>query len=354
MGKVAGMQSVQTEAMVLDGHGGPEVLQRRAIEIPEPGAREVRVRVHAVAMNHMDLWVRRGGPAFKLQYPHRLGCDIAGVVEALGPGARGAAVGDRVMLQPGLSCGVCKACLSGRDNLCRSYKILGENAQGGYTRHMNVPDSNLIPIGDALSFTDAAALPLCTLTAYQMVVKKGGVRPGQTVVIHAAGSGVSSMAIPLCKILGARVIATTSAPEKAERAREIGADEVIVTSTHDYTAEVKRLAGRAGADVILDHVGGELLEKAVGVAAWGGRVVTCGATAGFKATLDLRQIFFRQVELLGSTMGSKGDLLEVLPMIMSGRLRAAIDRVVPLWEAREAHEALEGRQAFGKIVLAVD
>src|SRR5262250_2238020 len=154
---------MQTEAMVLD---------RRTIEIPDPGPREVRVRVHAVAMNHMDLWVRRGGPAFKLVYPHRLGCDIAGEVEELGPGARGVAAGDRVMVQPGLSCGVCKACLSGSDNLCKSYKILGENAQGGYSRHINVPDANLIRIGDALTFAEAAALPLCTLTAWQMVFKK--------------------------------------------------------------------------------------------------------------------------------------------------------------------------------------
>lgn len=345
---------METEAMVLDRHGGPEVLERRTIELPEPGPREARVRVYAVAMNHMDLWVRKGGPAFKLKYPHRLGCDIAGVVEALGPGARGAAVGDRVMIQPGLSCGVCRACLAGRDNLCRSYHILGENAQGGYSRHINVPDTNLIRISDALAFVEAAALPLCTLTAWQMVVRKAAVRPGQTVLIHAAGSGVSSMAIPICKMLGARVIATTTSPEKAPRAQEIGADEVIVTSTHDYIAEVKRLAGRAGPDVILDHVGGELLEKAVGVVAWGGRVVTCGATAGFTAQIDLRQIFFRQVELLGSTMGSKGDLLELLPTLESRRITATIDRVMSLWDARQAHEALEARQVFGKVVLTVD
>src|SRR5262245_4174927 len=179
---------MQTEAMVLDRHGGPEVLERRAIDLLPPGPCSVRVRVHAVAMNHMDLWVRRGGPHFKLEYPHRLGCDVAGVVEELGAGARGAAVGDRVMLQPALSCGVCKACLAGRDNLCRSYRILGENTQGGYARHVVVPDVNVIKIGDALSFTDAAAMPLCTLTAWQMVFKKGDVRAGQTVVVHAAGS----------------------------------------------------------------------------------------------------------------------------------------------------------------------
>jgi NADPH:quinone reductase-like Zn-dependent oxidoreductase len=345
---------MQTEAMVLDGHGGPEVLERRMIELDSPGPCQARVRVHAVAMNHMDLWVRRGGPAFKLQYPHRLGCDIAGVVEELGPGARGIAVGDRVMVQPGLSCGVCRACLSGRDNLCRSYRILGENAQGGYARHLNLPDVNLIKIGAGLSFPEAAALPLCVLTAWQMVFKKGQVKPGQTVVVHAAGSGVSSIAIKLCKLVGARVIATTGSPEKRERAREIGADEVIVTSEQDYVGEVKRLTGKAGADVILDHVGGEHIEKAVTAAAWGGKIVTCGATAGFAARIDLRQIFFRQVELLGSTMGSKGDLLEALPMILDGRLRATVDRIVPLWEARAAHEALENRKVFGKVVLAVD
>ena len=340
--------------MVLDRHGGPDVLERRTIDLAPTGACQVRVRVYAVAMNHMDLWVRRGGPAFKLQYPHRLGCDIAGVVDELGPGARGVAVGDRVMVQPGLSCGVCRACLSGRDNLCRSYRILGENAQGGYARHINVPDANLVKIGGGLSFPEAAALPLCTLTAWQMVFKKGQVKPGQNVVVHAAGSGVSSTAIKLCKLVGARVIATTGSPEKRERAKQIGADDVIVTSEQDYVAEVKRLTGKAGADVILDHVGGEHIEKAILAAAWGGRIVTCGATAGFAAKIDLRQIFFRQVELLGSTMGSKGDLVEALPMILDGRLRASIDRVIPLWEAQRAHEALENREVFGKVVLEVD
>jgi NADPH:quinone reductase-like Zn-dependent oxidoreductase len=345
---------MQTEAMVLHRHGGPEVLERQTIELGPPGPREARVRVHAVAMNHMDLWVRRGGPAFKLQYPHRLGCDLAGVVEELGPGARGVAVGDRVVVQPGLSCGVCRACLSGRDNLCRSYRILGENAQGGYARHVNLPDVNLVKVGPELSFAALAALPLCTLTAWQMVFRKAAVRPGETVVVHAAGSGVSSIAIKLLKLAGARVVATTTSADKRARALAIGADEVIVTSEVDYVKEVKRLTGKLGADVILDHVGGELLEKALLAVAWGGRIVTCGATAGFAANVDLRQIFFRQVELLGSTMGGKGDLLEALPMILDGRLAATVDREVSLWDARAAHVALEERRVFGKIVLTVD
>jgi NADPH:quinone reductase-like Zn-dependent oxidoreductase len=339
------------QAMVLRAHGGPEVLNREEVEAPEPGPREVRVRVRAVAMNHMDIWVRRGLPHLKLPYPFRLGCDVAGEVEALGPGAKGAKVGDRVLLQPGVSCGVCQACLSGRDNLCRSYKILGENTQGGYGELLVVPDVNVMPLPADLAFEQAAALPLCLLTAWQMVFKKARVLPGQTVLVQAAGSGVSTMAIQLCKLAGARVIATTGTDEKAARARALGADEVINYATHDFLGEVRRLTGKAGVDVALDHVGGEVFEKSVLAARWGGRVVTVGATAGHEARLDLRQVFFRQVEILGSTMGSKGDLLEALPLVAEGKIRPVVDRVMPLWEAREAHELLEGRRVFGKIVL---
>lgn len=345
---------MQTEAMVLTQHGGPEVLTQQTIELAPLGAREVRVRVHAVAMNHMDLWVRRGGPAFKLQYPHRLGCDIAGEIDEVGPGVSHVVAGDRVIVQPGLSCGTCRMCLSGRDNLCKSYRLLGENAQGGYSRHVQVPDVNVVKIGPDLGFIDAAAAPLCTLTAWQMVMAKGQVKAGQTVVVHAAGSGVSTVLIQLCKLLGARVIATTSAREKVGRAREIGADDVIVTSEDDYVAQVKKLTSREGPDVIFDHLGGEMLEKAVTVVARGGRIVTCGATAAFSAKVDLRHVFFRQVEILGSTMGSKAMLLEALPFLQSGALRPVIDKTMSLWQARTAHELLEARKVFGKLVLTVD
>jgi NADPH:quinone reductase-like Zn-dependent oxidoreductase len=344
---------MQTQAMVIRRHGGPEVLERETIDVPPPGPREVQVRVRAVAMNHMDLWVRRGLPNLKLEYPHRLGCDVAGVVDSLGPGARQGAVGERVMLQPALSCGVCEACLGGRDNLCRKYRILGESTQGGYAERINVPDTSLVPIPDALSFEEAAALPLCTVTAWQMVVNKAEVRPGQTVLVQAAGSGVSSLAIQMCKLFGARVIATTGSDEKIERARALGADEVIHYGKQDLVAEIRRLTDKRGVDVVLDHVGGEVLEKSLLAVGWGGRIVTCGATAGFFPKLDLRQIFFRQVQLLGSTMGSKADLLAAMAHVRAGRLRPVVDRVVSLWDAREAHEALEARRAFGKIVLAV-
>lgn len=345
---------LEQDAMVLRSHGGPEVLTKERIEIAPPGPREVQVAVRAVAMNHMDLWVRRGLPSLKLAYPHRLGCDISGVVEALGPGARGVSVGDEVMLQPGLSCGVCPACLAGTDNLCRSYKILGESTSGGYGQRIVVPDQNILPKPSGLSFAEAAALPLCLLTAWQMVFRKGEVRAGQTVLVHAAGSGVSSLAIQLCKLAGAKVITTTGTDEKAARARALGADEVVNYSTHDFAKEVRELTRKAGVDLVLDHVGGEVLEKSVTAVKWGGRIVTCGATAGFTPKLDLRHIFFRQVELRGSTMGRKGDLHEALPLVAEGRVRPVVDRVMSLWDARAAHELLEARAAFGKIVLAVD
>ncbi len=334
--------------------GGPEVLVRETIDLPEPAPREVRVRVRAVALNHLDLWVRRGLPHMKYTWPYRLGCDIAGEVEALGLEARGAAVGDHVLVSPGLSCGVCERCLSGADNLCKQYRIHGEGAQGGYTRHLNVPDTNLLPCPERLSFTDAAALPLVFLTAWQMVVRKARVSPGQTVLVQAAGGGVASAAIQIARLFGARVITTTSTDAKAARARALGADHVINYTTGDFVAECKRLTDKVGVDAVIEHVGGEVFVKSVLATRWGGRVVTCGATAGFTPTLDLRQIFFRQVEVLGSTMGPKGDLFPVLKLVNEGRLRPVVDRVLPLWEAREAHRVLEAREAFGKVVLEVD
>jgi NADPH:quinone reductase-like Zn-dependent oxidoreductase len=345
---------MQTEAMVIDRNGGPEVLERRRIELREPGPGEVRIRVRAVALNHLDLWVRRGGPSFKLDLPHQLGSDVAGEVEALGPGAQGVELGSRVMLHPATSCGHCPACLAGRDNLCRQYRILGENTQGGYARHLNVPDVNVLSIGPELDFTSAAAMPLCTLTAWQMVFRKAALEPGQTALVNAAGSGVSSILIQLCKLAGARVIATTGQAAKAERARALGADEVIVTSEQDLAAEIKRLTARQGVDVAFDHVGGELFEQSFAAVRWGGRIVICGATAGFTPRIDLRAVFFQQREILGSTMGRKSDLRQALPLILAGRIRPVVDRVMPLWEARAAHQVLERREAFGKVVLVVD
>lgn len=337
-------------AIVLTQHGGPEVLTLAQLPVPEPGPGEVRVRIRAVAVNHLDIWVRRGGPAFKLEYPHRLGSDIAGVLDALGPGARGT-VGDKVIVQPGLSCMRCAACLGGHDNLCRYYKILGENAQGGYAEYIVVPDVNIAPYPERLDFPQAAAAILPFLTAWQMIVHKARVQLGDTVLVQGAGSGIGTAAIQIAKLFGARVIATASTAEKLARARELGADVTINYTQQDFVAESRQLTGKRGVDVVIEHVGGDVFMQSIRAVRNGGRVVTCGATAGFHPSIDLRHIFFRQVEVLGSTMGSKADLLTVLGHVQAGRLEPIIHEILPLTRAADAHRLLEDRRVFGKVVL---
>ncbi len=348
---------MKTEAMVIRAHGGPEVLERETIDIPEPGPRQVRVRVRAVALNHLDLWGRRGLPGLKMEFPHRLGADIAGEIEAIGPGAVGAfgplVIGQKLVVSPGVTCGVCERCLSGADNFCAKYKILGENTQGGYAQHVMIPDANVLPFPGDLSFTDAAAVPLCFLTAWQMVVRRGEVAPGDVVLVQAAGSGVSSAAIQIAKLHGARVFATAGTDEKCARAKELGVDEAINYATHDFVAECKRLTGKKGVDTVIEHVGGEVFVRSILATRWGGSVVTCGATTGFAPTIDLRQIFFRQVQVKGSTMGPKGDLFRILQLVADKKLRPVVDRVLPLWDAAAAHRLLEERKVFGKVVLEV-
>ena len=338
------------QAMVLREHGGPDVLRAEQLPIPEPGPGEVRVRVRAVGVNHLDVWVRRGGPAFKLAYPHRLGSDIAGTIDAVGPGAS-ATAGAKVIVQPGLSCGRCAACLGGHDNLCRHYRILGENAQGGYAEYIVVPDANLAPYPERLEFAQAAAGILPFLTAWQMVVHKARVRPGDVVLVHGAGSGVGTAAIQIAKLHGARVLTTASSSEKLERAKQIGADLGIDYSKDDFAAICRAETGKRGVDAVIEHVGGEVFAASIKAVKNGGRIVTCGATAGFQPAIDLRHVFFRQLEILGSTMGSKADLLAVLEHISAGRLEPVVDRVLPLSQAAEAHQILEERRVFGKVVL---
>lgn len=341
---------MEMQAMVLREHGGPEVLRLEQLPVPVPGPGEVRVRVHAVALNHMDLWVRRGGPAFHLEYPHRLGCDIAGTVDAVGPGAR-ATVGAKVVVQPGLSCMRCAACLGGHDNLCRFYKILGENAQGGYAQYLVVPEVNLAPYPERLGFAEAAASILPFLTAWQMVVHKARVAPGDTVLVHGAGSGIGVAAIQIAKLFGARVIATASTAAKLARAQALGADELIDYTKTDFAAQCRALTGKRGVDAVIEHVGGDVFAASIKAVRNGGRIVTCGATAGFHPAIDLRHIFFRQIEVLGSTMGSKADLLTVLGHVAAGRLSPVVHQVLPLAQAADAHRILEARAAFGRVVL---
>ncbi len=339
------------KAVVLYEHGGPEVLRVERLPIPEPGPGQVRVRVRAVALNHLDLWVRRGGPAFHLDYPHRLGSEIAGEIDALGPGVTDLEPGTKTVVSPGLSCGVCEACLHGRDNLCRRYRLLGENTQGGLSEYMVVPRANIAPYPGDLSYEEAAASLLTFLTAWQMLVVKARVGPGDTVLVQGAGSGVGVAATQICGLYGARVIATAGSDDKLEKARELGAEHGINYRTQDFVAEVKKLTGKRGVDIVFEHVGGETFARSIKATRNGGIVVTCGATSGFTPEIDLRHVFFRQISVLGLTMGSKGDLLELLPHVAAGRLRPIVHAVLPFERAAEAHQILEERRAFGKVVL---
>jgi NADPH:quinone reductase-like Zn-dependent oxidoreductase len=348
------MPAMKIRAIAFQKHGGPDVLEELDVEIPDrPAPGMVRVRILAVALNHLDLWIRRGLPNLKLEYPHRLGADIAATIEAVGEGASAPPVGTRVLLSPGVSCGACEACLSGRDNLCRRYGILGEHTHGGYGELLDVPAANILPWPGKLEVAAAASIPLTFLTAWQMVVDRGEVARDHTVLVHAAGAGVSVAAIQIAKSRGARVIATSTSASKLERARALGADEVIDSTKTDFVAEVKRLTNKRGADLIIEHVGGEIFAKSILALATGGRMVTCGATAGFTPTIDLRHVFFRQLSLIGSTMGSKGSLFAILREVERGALQPVVDRVLPftLEGAREAHRVLEAREAFGKVVL---
>ena len=341
------------KAIVYAEHGGPEVL--RYTDVPEPvmGVGEVLVRVRACALNHLDLWLRRGIPSLKIPLPHIPGSDIAGEVALAGDGVTNVKVGDRVMLQPGISCGACEKCLAGDDNLCKSYRIFGEMVDGGCAEYVKAPAVNCVPIPEGVSFEAAAAFPLVSLTAWHMLIARAKLQPAETVLVLAAGSGVGSAAIQIAKASGARVIATAGSDAKLARARELGADEVINHSTEKIASEVKRLTGRRGVDVVFEHVGEATWNESIRSLVPGGRLVTCGATTGYNGAIDIRYLFTRQISLLGSFMGSKADLLAAVEFLKRGLLKPVIDIVLPLEKCAETHRRLENSEQFGKIVLSV-
>jgi NADPH:quinone reductase-like Zn-dependent oxidoreductase len=336
---------------VVREHGGPDKLVIEERPIPEPAADQVLLRVRAAGMNHLDIWVRRGVPGHKFPLPMILGCDFAGVVERAGSAVRNAKAGDEVCVAPGHSCGVCAQCLAGADNLCKSYGIFGETRDGGCAEFAVVPAANLLPKPASMSFEEAAAWPLAFLTAWHMLVARAAVKPGETVLVHAAGSGVGTAAIQIAKLWGATVIATAGGPAKCARGKALGADHVIDHLATDWTKEVRRITEKRGVDVVVEHTGQATWEGSVKSLVWGGRLVTCGATSGFDAKFDLRVLFFKQLSFLGSTMGSRAELFTVLDHMKAGRLRPIVDRVMPMSEIREAHRAMESREQFGKIVL---
>jgi NADPH:quinone reductase-like Zn-dependent oxidoreductase len=334
-------------------HGGAEVLVYE--EVPEPTikANQVLVRVRACALNHLDLFVRAGIPGMKFSLPHVLGCDIAGEIVVAGELCERVKPGWRVLLSPGLSCRQCDQCLSGKDNFCRRYTMFGYGIDGGDTELLAAPEYAAIPIPDSLSFEEAAAAPLVFLTAWHMLMGRAHLQPGEDVLVLAASSGVGSAAIQIARMLQCRVIATAGGEEKLAKARELGAEYTIDHYQQDIAAEVKRITGRRGVDVVVEHVGAATWGKSLESLALGGRLVTCGATTGVDVSVDLRYLFAKQWSLLGSFMGSMGELHQVLKFVFRGQLKPVIDRVYPLEEIRAAHERLEKKEQFGKVVLRV-
>lgn len=340
------------KAIVFNRHGGEDVLE--LIERPEPtiSASEVLVRVKACALNHLDVWIRKGIRGVEFPLPHILGADISGVVERVGEAVKTVREGDEVVLSPGLSCMHCEYCLSMRDNLCAAYDMFGYRADGGYAEFVKTPSVNVIPKPKNLDFAQAASIPLVFVTAWHMLLTRAQLKAGETVLVHAAGSGVGSAAIQIAKLFGARVLATASTAQKLEKAQALGADEVINYQEEDFLDAVRRLTGKRGVDVVFEHTGEATWDKSIRSLVRGGRLVTCGATSGFVGNLDIRYLFSRQISLLGSYMGSKSELLEAMKFFADGRLKAVIDRVLPLEQAADAHRALEDRAQFGKVVLA--
>jgi NADPH:quinone reductase-like Zn-dependent oxidoreductase len=339
------------KAIVFSQHGGPEVLQYTEVPEPKISATDVLVRVRAVAINHLDLWVRQGIPGVPIPLPHIPGSDVAGEVAKTGELVSGVKVGQKVVLAPGVSCGRCAACLSGDDNKCRRFTNLGYIIDGGCAEYVRCPEANCLPWPGELSFVEAAAIPLVFQTAWHMLVTRAELQPGEEVLVLGAGSGVGSAAIQIAKFLGARVIATAGSEEKLAKARELGADETINHSKQKIHEEVKRLTGKRGVDVVFEHVGTATWDDSVASLAPGGRLITCGATTGYDAKIDLRFLFSRQLSILGSYMGRKDELFTIMKLMGQRRLRPVIDRVLPLAECRRAHEILERREQFGKIVL---
>ena len=331
-------------------HGPPDVLLYEDAPDPSPASGRALVRVRACALNHLDLWQRRGLERVRIPLPHISGSDVSGeIVDAGGA----LAPGTSVLLQPGLSCGACRACDAGRDNLCASYDVLGFMSDGGYAELVSVPLQNIVPIPPHVDFIHAAAFPLTFLTAWHMLLTLANLRAGDIVLVLAGGSGVGQAAIQIAREHGARVFATAG-PAKFERTRSLGAEAVFDHYAVDFAQELRLATGGRGADIVVEHVGEATWDRSVRALARGGRLVTCGATTGARATLDLRHLFARQLSFLGSYMGAKAELAAAAELFFAGRLRPVVDGVFPLSAAADAHRRLESRQHFGKIVLTPD
>ena len=332
--------------------GRPDVLVPEMIEAPTPSVGEVLVKLRAAALNHRDVWIRMGRQPQPL--PLILGSDGAGTVEAIGEGVTDVRIGDEIIVNPTLSCGVCGFCARGEHSLCDQFQILGGPRPGTYAEYVCVPESNVVRKPPALSWEEAAALPLAGLTAYRMIVTRAQVHVGETVAILGTGGGVATFALQIAKQAGARVIVTSSSDEKLERARSLGADETINYRSQDWAAEVKRLTDDLGADVVVETVANGTWDQSLDAVRRGGRIVTCGATGGNEVRYNHRPLFWKQVTVLGSTMGTRSEFAGLVRLAQQGGIRPIVDMLFPLAEASRAHQRMEEQGQFGKIVLSVE
>ena len=337
------------KAVRIHEYGGPEVLRYEDAPDPKPRKDQVLVRVKACALNHLDIWVRTGVTQSPL--PHIPGSDVAGEIVELGEYVTGLHPGQRVLLAPMIFCNHCAACTDGRQNQCPEYSVFGNRTDGGDCELIAVPAVNIIPIPDNLGFNEAASVPLVFLTAWHMLLGRASLRPGQVVLILGANSGVGIAAIQVAKLFNATVIATAGDDRKMQRARELGADHVIHHYQQKISEEVRRITAKRGVDIVFEHVGKSTWDESVKSLKPAGTLVTCGATTGPDVCVDLRFVYSRQLSILGSYMGTMGELHEVLQHVFSGKLKPVVDRAFPLKEARAAHEYMEKSQMFGKIVL---
>ena len=339
------------KAVVINEHGSIDKLIYTDFTEPEISPSEVLVKVNACGINHLDIWVREGMAGITIPLPHIPGCEIIGEIAGVGSAVKGLSVGQRVLIAPGINCGRCEYCLSSNDSLCHEFRIMGLQVDGGYAEYAKAPAENIIPISERLSFEEWAAVPLVFLTAWHMLKTRAGLSTGETVLIHAAGSGIGSAAIQIAKLSGAEVITTVGNDEKLEKAKKLGADHLINYSKEDFVNKVNEFTDNRGVEVVFEHIGPETWEKSLSCLKRGGRIVTCGATSGPTVSFDLRFLFAKQLSISGCYMGSRKELMDVLRLIESGRLKPVVDSVFPLEDAVAAQTKMLDRKQFGKIVL---
>jgi NADPH:quinone reductase-like Zn-dependent oxidoreductase len=337
----------------IHAHGGLDQIVVDDFEITEPGAGGVRVRLRAAALNHLDLFVLAGIPGIDMPLPHVLGADGAGIVDAVGEGVHGVAVGDEVVLNPGLWCGHCPNCLAGEQSMCPRYRLLGEHLDGTFAEAIVIPAMNCYPKPARLTWEQAGSFALATLTAWRMVERNAGVGPGQVVLIHGVGGGVSLVAMQIALAAGAQVFVTSHSDAKLSRAQEMGATHGWNYTDVDVVREVRAATAKAGVDIVVDNVGAATFATSIKACRKGGVIVTCGGTSGAKLPVDVRLLFWNHIRIMGSTMGNDADFRAMLAAVASGAIDPIVDSTFALDHTVEAFRHLEAAEQFGKVAIGL-